>query len=80
MKPEDQPPRPRRSDYLWIMAGLLVWGVYLAVGAIRVGGSHAIWRGAIVFACTLAFLGLWWVAMFVRQRQAEANDAGEREA
>ena len=73
MKPEDKPPRPRRTDYVWIMAGLLLWGVYLAVGAIRAGGSYAAWRAGIVFACTLAFLGLWWVAMFVRQRQAEAR-------
>ena len=41
MKPEDEPPQPRRSDVLWIMAGLLAWGGYLAIGAVRVGGNHA---------------------------------------
>ena len=80
MKPEDEPPKPRRSDILWIMAGLLAWGVFLAVGAIRVGGNHALWRGAIVFACTLAFLGLWWAAMFVRQRQVEAQANADDES
>ena len=75
MKPADEPAPPRRLPImLWIMIGVLVWGGYLALGAVRVGGNHAAWRGVIVFACTLAFLGIWWLALFVRQRQARADD------
>ena len=51
-----------------LMAALLVWGGYLAIGAIRAPGSHALWRGLIVFACTLIFLGLWAAALATRKR------------
>ncbi len=74
MKPDDDAPRPRIPVTLWIMVGLFVWGGYLAIGAVRVGGSLAAWRGFIVFTCTLAFLGLWWLALAVRQRRASADD------
>ena len=68
MKPAEQP--PPRPVTMWIMVAVLVWGGYLALGALRAGGNHAAWRGLIVLACTLAFLGLWWVALAVRQRRA----------
>jgi membrane protein DedA with SNARE-associated domain len=56
-----------------IMVALLVWGGYLTLGAIRAPGNHAIWRGLIVFACTLAFLALWMVALALRRRNARQS-------
>jgi protein-S-isoprenylcysteine O-methyltransferase Ste14 len=50
-----------------IMVAILVWGGYLTLGAIRAPGNHAAWRGLIVFGCTLAFLGLWVVALAFRR-------------
>jgi hypothetical protein len=68
MKPsQTEPPRPVA---MWIMVAVLVWGGYLALGALWAGGNHAAWRALIVFTCTLAFLGLWWAALAVRQRRA----------
>jgi hypothetical protein len=58
----------------WIMLGLLVWGGYLAIGAVRFGGTLALWRGLIVFACTLVFLGFWWLALLVRERSIHSQD------
>src|SRR5262245_36057938 len=52
-----------------IMVALLVWGGYLALGAIRAPGNHATWRGLIVFGCTLAFLAIWAAALAVRKRR-----------
>jgi hypothetical protein len=56
-----------------IMVAVLIWGGYLAVGAFLAPGNHAIWRGFIVFGCTLTFLGFWAVALAWR-RAALAND------
>jgi hypothetical protein len=52
-----------------IMVALLVWGGYLAIGAVRAPGNHATWRGMIVFGCTLAFLGFWMAALAMRRRR-----------
>jgi hypothetical protein len=51
----------------------LVWGGYLAIGALRAGGAHASARGIIVFACTLGFLVMWWGALAARKRRLEKN-------
>ena len=64
--PPSEPAR-RPSLILAIMAALLLWGGYLAIGAIRAPGNHATWRGLIVFGCTLAFLGVWACALAVRR-------------
>jgi len=50
-----------------IMVALLVWGGYLAIGAVRAPGNHASWRGLIVFGCTIAFLGFWMAALAIRR-------------
>ena len=56
------------------MLGLLLWGGYLALGAVRFGGTLALWRGLIVFVCTLIFLGFWWLALLVRERSVRGQD------
>jgi membrane protein DedA with SNARE-associated domain len=56
-----------------IMVGLLLWGGYLALGAIRAPGNHATWRGLIVFGCTIAFLVLWAAALAVRKRRSDQS-------
>jgi hypothetical protein len=53
----------------WIMVAVLVWGGYLAVGAVRAPGNHATWRGLIILGCTLAFLGFWFAALSLRQQR-----------
>lgn len=50
-----------------IMVALLVWGGYLAIGAIRAPGNLSMWRGLIIFGCTIAFLGVWAAALAVRR-------------
>jgi hypothetical protein len=69
MKPDKAAARPRASIVAFIMVALLVWGGYLAIGAVRFGGSLAAWRGLIVLVSTLGFLGLWWLALTYRHRQ-----------
>jgi len=75
MKSDQQTARPINLT-LWIMGFLLVWGGYLAIGALRAGGNHASARGLIVFACTLGFLVLWWAALSARKRRLEKDAEG----
>jgi protein-S-isoprenylcysteine O-methyltransferase Ste14 len=70
--PEVQPSRQPNLIHV-IMVALLVWGGYLALGAIRAPGNHAMWRGLIVFGCTIAFLGLWAAALAVRRARSERD-------
>jgi len=41
----------------WIMAALVVWGVFHAVGAWTL--NHDVRRPLVVMACVLGFLGFW---------------------
>jgi len=50
-----------------IVAGILVWSLFLAVGAFRLNGHWG--RPAIVMGCGLAFIGFWAVMLVVRQRR-----------
>jgi len=52
-----------------IMVALLVWGGYLAIGAVRAGGPRPALRGLVVLGCSLFFLGFWLIALAVRQRR-----------
>jgi len=76
MKPEEPNPRPVNWT-LWIMVAVLVWGGYLALGALQARGNHPSWRGLIIFGCTLAFLGFWWLALTLRARRVAAAEADE---
>ena len=51
-----------------------VWGSYLAIGAVWFGGTLALWRGLIVFACTVFFLVFWWLALLVREQSIRGQD------
>lgn len=44
----------------WIMLALLIWGTILATSAFVHGRSLMLERAAIVFGCTVLFLGFWW--------------------
>jgi hypothetical protein len=72
------PPTPRPVNWtLWIMVAVLVWGGYLAIGASQARGNHSNWRGLIIFGCTLAFLGFWWLALTLRVRRVAAAEADD---
>ena len=57
-----------------LMTGLLAWGAYLAIGAWQF--NRDIRKGAIVFACSLAFLGLWSIVLAVASRTEGVASAG----
>jgi hypothetical protein len=76
MKPEETAQRPVNWT-LWIMLALLAWGGYLAIGAFRAPGNLHTLRGLIIFGCTLAFLGFWWLALVFRARRIAASEADD---
>lgn len=47
----------------WIMLALLLWGTILATSAFWNGRSLVLERAAIVFGCTVLFLGFWWAML-----------------
>ncbi len=61
-----------------VIAGVLLWGTYLAVGAFKF--NHDIRKSTIVFACTLIFLAGWLVAIAVRQRTVSQTGRDDRPA
>jgi len=54
-----------------IMGAVLVWGVFLAVGAYRFNHNPA--RPAMVMACVLGFLGFWGLLLRTRRRRTKDN-------
>ena len=53
----------------WIMGGLVIWGLFHAVGAWTL--NHDVRRPLIVLACVAAFLGFWLVMLSSRRRRLE---------
>jgi hypothetical protein len=53
----------------WIMAGVFVWGAFLALGAYLFGGNLPALRGVIIGGVVLAFLGFWLAALAFRQQR-----------
>lgn len=47
----------------WIMLAILIWGTVLATSAFINGRSMVLERAAVVFGCTVFFLGLWWAVL-----------------
>jgi protein-S-isoprenylcysteine O-methyltransferase Ste14 len=64
----DDPNRGTKYVLSAIMAGLVVWGVFHAVGAFRY--NYNPWRGVIVLGCVAVFLGWWLILLNVRSRRA----------
>lgn len=56
------------------MLALLAWGVFHAVGAYRL--NHNPWRGLVVLACSLVFLGSWALLLAWRARREEPKRNG----
>lgn len=75
---KDQPTKRPVNWTLWIMVAVLIWGGYLAIGALRAPGNLQSLRGLIIFACTLAFLGFWWLALVLRQRRLRMTEDAKK--
>ncbi len=65
-------PAMRRTIGL-IIVGVIVWGVYHAIGA--AGGTKELaanpWRGVVVAAFVAAFVLWWWWLLSLRQRKSQ---------
>jgi len=69
-----RPPVTFDRPQLWIVAGIVAWGVFHAVGAYRF--NHDPRRAAVVFGCVVAFVAFWWGMSAARRRRLsrEAED------
>ena len=70
MKPAESFWAQRSTLIFGIMIAVLLWGGYLAIGAVRAPGNYSVWRGLIIFGCTLAFLGFWLAALALQKRKS----------
>jgi type VI protein secretion system component VasK len=70
------PPGPERI-LAWIMAAIVVWGLFHAVGAWML--NHDARRPLIVIACVAAFLGFWLAMLAARRRRLAHLQDGARE-
>ena len=82
MTTSNQQPATAQSNLIrWIMVSVLVWGLFLALGAILFGGNLPLLRGLIIVGVVTAFLGFWLAALAFRQRRlahdSEASDKPE---
>jgi len=70
----DQPVASDRGGLIrWIMLAVLVWGLFLALGAYLFGGNLPALRALIIAGVVVAFLGFWIVALALRQRRLEQH-------
>jgi hypothetical protein len=51
----------------WVVAGIVVWGIFHAIGAWRF--NHNPLRAVVVLACVASFIGFWMTMLAVRQRR-----------
>jgi hypothetical protein len=56
------------SAIRWLMLVILAWGLLLALGTYLFGGNKPLIRALIVAGCTLAFLGLWTIALAMQKK------------
>jgi len=63
-------PGPQRV-ILWIMLGIVAWGVFHGIGAWRL--NHDPRRMVVVLGCTLAFLGFWAALLAARTRRIQGR-------
>jgi hypothetical protein len=70
MTTSDQQPAAGQGHLIhWIMVSVLVWGLFLALGAFLFGGNLPLLRGLIIVGVVTAFLGFWLAALAFRQRR-----------
>ena len=62
-----------RQIVAWIIAGLVAWGIYLAVGDYL--QNQNLLRSLVTIVCMAAFLAVWLIALAVRRRR----DASEQD-
>lgn len=62
-----QVPQDRIRIIRWVVAGIVVWGIFHALGAWRLNQNPL--RPVVVLACVAAFLGFWMTMLAVRQRR-----------
>lgn len=51
----------------WVVGGIVLWGVFHAIGAWRF--NHNPLRAVVVLVCVAAFVGFWMTMLAVRQRR-----------
>ena len=56
------------SAIRWLMLVILAWGLLLALGTYIFGGNKPLIRALIVAGVTLAFLGLWTIALAMQKK------------
>jgi len=67
------------SYHRWIyliIAGLLVWGLFHAIGAYTFNWNP--WRAVVVFGCMVAFVAFWLAMLGLRESRKE-REVYERE-
>jgi high-affinity Fe2+/Pb2+ permease len=80
MTTSEQQPRAARGHLIrWIMVAVLVWGLFLAIGAVLFGGNLPLLRGLIIVGVVTAFLGFWLAALALRQRRLAQGKAADEE-
>jgi hypothetical protein len=67
----------KASAPVWIVAGLFVWALVLAVGAYLY--NHHWGRAAFVFGCTTVFVLFWSAMLGLRRRRLEREAAEEQD-
>jgi hypothetical protein len=66
-EPRNESSRAANLLLLVILVAVIEWGVAQAIGAYRFNSDPL--RGAMVLACTAAFIGLWMAALAARARR-----------
>ena len=62
--PDQRKPLSPRQILALIMGGLVLWGVYIAIGAYLYNQNP--WRGVIVLVCMGSFVGLWLLLLWTQ--------------
>lgn len=72
-RPGDAGQENARSPFIiviWIMAGVLIWGTFHAIGVYVSAREPNILKPMIVYGCVLGFLGFWAIMLWHRGRDA----------
>ena len=62
-----------------IMAGVMIWGIIHAIGAVYFElGFWQVMKAIVVYSCILLFLGFWLLMLMHRQRQSKDSTNAEQ--